>query len=106
MAIEQLIYTNSNGESLIFSTMSVYHVNVSKDVTGISDIKNTLYTTSSMGQHGETFISQKINSRDIDIAGSINRKDKDVMLQLRRSMQKILNLCIRQFYKSNRCKNR
>ena len=91
MAIEQLIYTNSNGESLIFSTMSVYHVNVSKDVTGISDIKNTLYTTSSMGQHGETFISQKINSRDIDIAGSINRKDKDVMLQLRRSMQKILN---------------
>ncbi len=88
---ERLIYTNSNGESIEFSIRSDYHVNVSKDVTGISDIKNTLYTTSSMGQHGETFISQKINSRDIDITGYIKRKDKDNMLTLRRAMQKILN---------------
>lgn len=88
---ERLIYTNANGGSIEFSIMSDFYVNVSKDVTGISDIKNTIYSTSSMGQHGETFISQKINSRDIDITGVINRKDKESMLTLRRAMQKILN---------------
>lgn len=88
---ERLIYTNANGGAIEFSIFSDFYVNVAKDVTGISDIKNTLYTTSSMGQHGETFISQTINSRDIDITGVINRKDKDAMLTLRRAMQKILN---------------
>ena len=88
---ERLIYTNAHGGSIEFSIGSDFYVNVSKDVTGIADIKNTLYTTSSMGQHGETFISQKINSRDIDIAGVINKKDKHSMLTLRRAMQKILN---------------
>ena len=88
---ERLIYTNANGEALEFSIMSDFYVNVSKDVTGISDVKNTLYTTSSMGQHGETFISQTINSRDIDITGVINRTDKDSTLTLRRAMQRVLN---------------
>ena len=88
---ERLIYTNANGGSIEFSIMSDFYVNVAKDVTGISDVKNTIYSTSSMGQHGETFISQKINSRDIDITGYINRSDKDNMLTLRRAMQKILN---------------
>jgi len=91
MSIEKLTYTNSRGESIELSTQSLYHVNVSTDVTGISDIQNEIYGTSSMGQHGETFISQKINSRDIDITGVINRTDKDNMLTLRRAMQKILN---------------
>lgn len=88
---ERLIYTNAHGDSIEFSIGSDFYVNVSKDAKGIADIKNTLYTTSSMGQHGETFISQKINSRDIDITGVINRTDKDSMLALRRAMQKILN---------------
>ena len=88
---ERLIYENENGGAIEFSIGSDFYVNVSKDVNGIADIRNTLYTSSSMGQHGETFISQKINSRDIDIAGVINRKDKDNMLTLRRAMQKILN---------------
>ena len=88
---ERLIYENENGGAIEFSVGSDFYVNVSKDVNGIADIRNTLYTSSSMGQHGETFISQKINSRDIDIAGVINRKDKDNMLTLRRAMQKILN---------------
>ena len=91
MDYEKLIYTNERGESLEFSISSPYHVNVSKDVSGISDIRNTLYTSSSMGQHGETFIAQKIEPREIEIDGSINRKDKDVALELRRRAQKILN---------------
>ncbi len=88
---ERLIYTNARGESIELSTQSAYYVNVSKDVTGISDIRNTLYTTSSMGQHGETYISQSIDAREIDIKGSINARDKDRVLTLRRRAQKVLN---------------
>lgn len=88
---ERLIYTNERGESIEFSAYSPYFVNVANDVTGISDIRNTLYTSSSMGQHGETLIGQKINAREIDIKGSINKLYKDRVLELRRAAQKILN---------------
>lgn len=88
---ERLIYTNERGEYIEFSTESPYHVNVSKDATGISNISNTLYRSSSMGQHGETLTGQKINARDIDIKGSINARDKDQVLELRRTALKILN---------------
>jgi hypothetical protein len=88
---EKLIYTNERGESLVFSPTCVFHCNVSKDVTGISDIKNTLYTTNSMGQHGDTYIGQRIEPRDITITGSIATRDKDRALELRRQAQKILN---------------
>lgn len=91
MEFEKLIYTNERGESIEFSASSPYFVNVSKDVTGISDIRNTIFTSSSMGQHGETYIGQKIEARDIDIKGSINKRDKDRVLELRRKAQKILN---------------
>ena len=88
---ERLIYTNERGESIEFSASSSFFVNVANDVTGISDIRNTLYTSSSMGQHGETYIGEKIEARDIDIKGSINRRDKDKVLELRRYAQKVLN---------------
>lgn len=91
MEYEKLIYTNENMESLVFSPLSTFHCNISNDCTGISDISNTLYTSNSMGQHGDTFISQRIEPRDIQIVGYINSRDKDITLQLRRKMQKILN---------------
>ena len=43
---ERLIYTNERGESIEFSASSSFFVNVANDVTGISDIRNTLYTLS------------------------------------------------------------
>ena len=91
MDFERLIYTNERGESIEFSVESPYFVNVSKDVAGISDVSNTLYTSSSMGQHGETYIGQKIEAREIDISGSINKRNKDTALELRRRALKILN---------------
>lgn len=91
MEMERLIYTNERGESIEFSTYSPYYVNVSKDVTGMSDIKNTLYKSSSMGQHGETLTGQKIDAKEIDIKGSINSRYKDRVLELRRAALKVLN---------------
>lgn len=46
---EKLIYTNERGESIEFSPASSYHVNF-KDVTGLSDVRNAIYSTNSMGR--------------------------------------------------------
>lgn len=91
MDYEKLTYINSRGETLEFSTTSVLHCNVSKDVTGIAGIDNTIYKTNSMGQHGDTYISQRYEARDITIVGHINSRDKDRVLELRRKAEKILN---------------
>lgn len=91
MEYEKLTYINSRGETLEFSITSVLHCNVSKDVTGIAGIDNTIYKTNSMGQHGDTYISQRYEARDITIVGHINSRDKDRVLELRRKVEKILN---------------
>ena len=91
MEYEKLIYTNERGESVEFSTASIYHCNVSKDVDGIAGVTNVLYSTNSMGQHGDTYVGQRIEARDIDITGHINAKDKAQAYELRRSLLKILN---------------
>lgn len=88
---EQLIYKNSRGESITFGIGSVYHVNVSKDVTGISDLKDTIYSTSSMGQHGDTYVGVRIEPRDIVLTGKIKDERKEAQLRLRREALRILN---------------
>ena len=60
---EILTYTNTKGESITFGVGSRYHVNVSKDVTGLSDLDDTIYSTSSMGQHGDTYTGVRIEPR-------------------------------------------
>jgi hypothetical protein len=91
MEYERLIYTNERGESLELGVNKLYHCNVSKDVTGIADVKNTIYSSNSMGQHGDTYIGQRIEPRDIDITGAINTRDKAQAYSLRRQALKILN---------------
>lgn len=91
MAYESLTYINSRNEKIVFGIGSKYHVNVQKDVTGISDITNTIYRTSSMGQHGDTYAGNRIEPREIEIEGKIRDADKDTQLRLRRDALKILN---------------
>lgn len=92
MEYEKLIYTNERGESLELGVDSIYHCNVSKDVTGLSDVRNTIYTSSSAGQHGETFINQKIEAREVNVSGAyIKTKNKAQAMELRRKVLKILN---------------
>lgn len=91
MESEKLIYTNSRGESIELGLNSVYHCNVSKDVDGIAGVTNVIYSTNSMGQHGDTYVGQRIEARDIDILAHINTRDKAQALELRRQMLKIFN---------------
>ena len=68
---ESLKYVNSRGETIVFGIGSKFHVNVQKDVTGISDITNTIYSTGSMGQDGDTLVGNRIEPRDVEITGKI-----------------------------------
>ena len=85
---EKLIYTNERGESIEFSPASSYHVNF-KDVTGLSDVRNAIYSTNSMGQDGDTYLGYRIESRDIDIVGYIKERDKQAAQNLRRKLNRI-----------------
>lgn len=92
MTYERLIYTNENGESLELGVSGTYyHCNISKDVTGLSDVKNTIYSSNSMGQHGDTYIGQRIEPREIEATGCIKTRDKAQAYSLRRKALKILN---------------
>lgn len=86
--IEKLTYINERGESIVFSHASIFHTN---SVSGLSDVRNAIYSINSMGQDGDTYLGNRIESREIDIAGSIATRDKERMHTLRRQMNHILN---------------
>ena len=75
MENEKLTYINSRGERLELGVDSVYHCTISKDVEGISGVTSVIYSTNSMGQHGDTYVGQRIEARDIDVVGHINTRD-------------------------------
>ena len=87
---EFLRYVNARGESIVFGVGSSYHTNVQKDVSGISDITNTIYSTGSMGQNGDTYVGNRIEPRDVEFTGKIKEPGKDTYLKLRRDMVRIL----------------
>lgn len=87
---ERLIYTNERGESIEFSPRSPYHTNF-KDVKGLSDVRNAIYSTNSMGQDGDTYLGYRIESRDIDIVGFITERDRTAAQELRRKLNRVLN---------------
>ena len=86
--IETLTYTNTLGESVVFAHGSLYSP---QSVEGLTNVRNTLYTINSMGQDGDTFVANRIESRDIDISGAIRERDPDKMRDARRNLARVLN---------------
>lgn len=86
--IESLTYTNELSESVTFSHASVY---CPHNIIGLADVRNTIYSIGSMGQDGDTFISTRIESRDIDISGSIRERNPQKMREARRALARVLN---------------
>lgn len=86
--IEKLIYENEHGDRLVFSHRSIYHT---VEVTGLSDVRNTIFRVNSMGQDGDSYVGSRIESREIEIVGSIRTPDRDKMREYRREMNRVLN---------------
>ena len=63
MENEKLTFINSRGEIVELGTDSVYHCNISKDVEGISGVTSVIYSTNSMGQHGDTYVGREVQPR-------------------------------------------
>lgn len=70
---EKLVYENERGQTIEFSTVSLFFVT---NVDGIDGLKNTIYTSKSMNQDGDTCVGSTLESRNIVVSGSI-RKDKE-----------------------------
>ena len=88
MNMETLTYTNSMGEYLVFSHGSVF---CPQTVEGLTDVRNTIYSINSMGQDGDTFVANRLESRDIDISGLIRERDPEKLRTQRRKLARILN---------------
>lgn len=86
--IEILTYENERGEEIVFSHTSVF---CPQNVEGITDVRNTIYSINSMGQDGDTFVANRIESRDITISGYIRERDPHKMRELRRQLARVLN---------------
>lgn len=86
--VESLTYINELGESVAFSHASAY---CPHNIGGLADVRNTIYAISGMGQDGDTFISTRVESRDIDISGSIRERDPQKMREARRTLARVLN---------------
>lgn len=89
--MERLFYINDKGNKVEFSTKSIYHVNISNDVIGISDSKNEIYSFSTIGNDGMTILGNTIKSKTIEIAGNINETNKERAIEARRRLNVILN---------------
>ena len=88
---ETLTYVNEAGESVSFSTASIYHVNIKKDVAGLSNVQSEIYRINSMGQDGDTYLGNRIKSRDIEVVGKIKERNDEKAKRLRRELNHILN---------------
>ena len=86
--MEKLVYTNTNGESLVFSNAKPFILST-KD--GFSSVENIITSQKNFGQDGETFVSHNLATRNISFGGTIVAQDKSTLLSHRRSLVRVLN---------------
>ena len=89
-SIEKLIISNEAGDALEFSARSVFHCNISKDVTGLSDVENDVFSASGIGQTGETYLGYHILPRRLHITGHIKSLDKTAVREYRHRLNHLL----------------
>jgi phage-related protein len=88
---ERLIYTNSAGQSIEMSTSSMFHVNIRKDVTGLSTVRNTLYRSQVVDVDGEIETGFHVETRDIDISGDIKSRNHIEQDENIRELQRVFS---------------
>lgn len=88
---DRLIYTNSAGREIEMSTASQFFVNISKDVSGMSDVKTTIYTSTVVDADGEIETGFHVEDRSIVISGRIKDTSADNREELIREMQEVFS---------------
>jgi len=88
---EKLIYTNSAGKSVEFSTASNYHVNIRKDVSGLSGLDIVIFSSEIVGMDGDIETGLKVQPRYIDIVGKIKTRSHTEQDQLSEELSAALS---------------
>jgi Phage tail protein. len=91
MTMEKLIYRSTSGQSLEFFVNGDYHVNVSKDVTGLWKVLSEVNSTPAFGTAGSHHNSSRILPRDIQILGTLNSRDKATRRQRKDHLVSLFN---------------
>lgn len=89
--MEKLYYQNERGDRIELSPFALYHVNISKDVTGLRDVSAKVRTSSTMGQDGASYESTYIEAREITIKGNIRQRDRKKQREAQRKLNHVLN---------------
>lgn len=88
---EKIIVKNESGKEIVFSASSDYHTNIKRDVKGLSDASNGIFTQSGLGQYGETVTGHRVSSKPIEISGHFAVLDKFAVSQLRQNLNNVLS---------------
>lgn len=88
---ERLYYKTANGWITEFSVHSDFHVNVSRDVDGLNDVDNKVYTTTTIGQDGESYVSGSIQARSIEITGHLRTTSPERRMALRQRLNHVMS---------------
>ncbi len=89
--VERLYYTNSSGEVTEFSVYSDFHVDVARDVDGLSDVSSKISASTTIGQDGETFVASAIEARDIQLTGHLRAASLPRQIELRQRLNHVMS---------------
>lgn len=86
--MERIIYTNTEGESIIFSNTPPF---ILSEKEGFESVDNNIISTTGYDQDGESLVSQNLDVRNLTIGGSILGVDKEEYLTMRRELIRVFN---------------
>ena len=86
--MERIIYTNTEGESIIFSNTPPF---ILSEKEGFESVDNNIISTTGYDQDGESLVSQNLDVRNLTIGGSILGVDEEEYLTMRRELIRVFN---------------
>lgn len=86
--MERIIYTNTEGESIILSNTPPF---ILSEKEGFESVDNNIISTTGYDQDGESLVSQNLDVRNLTIGGSILGVDKEEYLTMRRELIRVFN---------------
>ncbi len=77
MVFDRLIYENSARDVIEFTIGGKYHCNLRQDVKGLRSVRTTVYRSPIVNVDGDKETGFHVETRDIDIKGTINARSND-----------------------------
>lgn len=86
--MEKVIYTNTEGESIVFSNIPPF---ILSEKDGFASVDNIITSESGYQQDGESFISHNLDVRNLTIGGTVLGKNKEEYIESRMELIRVFN---------------